>query len=372
MSFPSHTALVEFSTSHLECLQAQITFLKQVGGAVDVFLPTEARERASFLTGADSIRYFDVQYGLRGRWRTVMALRRALVGLAVQAVVFNTAEGNHVRDFCLVAPRGMTYAGILHHVDKITRSFTQKLISLRIRRYYVLMDYLLSSLPSTTRCRFVSFSPIVPAAPSPEGPVKPPGEFWVCIPGELEFRRRDYAGLAEAVRRTPPDPAIRFILLGSARTPDGDRFKEAIAKTGAAAQFRLFQGFVDQTVFAGVLSRADVLLPLIHPGISLYSCYRHHQVSGTFLQALSYGRPMMMDRSWAGAVDFDEIALFYDLDNMIPMLNRLSSDGSMLAGIRERFSRAGKFSFAVQQQRYLDLLNGSPRSSAGDGTGSAT
>jgi hypothetical protein len=129
MPFPPHTALVEFSTSHLMCLQSQILFLKESGATVELFLSTHARERASFLTGADRIHYLNVQNGLKGRWRTVVALRRALGDLGVEAVVFNTAEGNHVRDFLLIAPRGLLYAGFLHHTNKMGRSFTQRLIS---------------------------------------------------------------------------------------------------------------------------------------------------------------------------------------------------------------------------------------------------
>jgi hypothetical protein len=356
MPLPLHTALVEFSTSHLMCLQSQIRFLKEAGAAVELFLSTRARERASFLTGADRIHYLDVENGLRGRWRTVTTLRRALVDLGVGAVVFNTAEGNHVRDFSLIAPGGLLYAGFLHHTNKMGRSFTQRLISRRIRRYYVLMDYLLGGLPASTGCRFAAVSPIFHAAPPAQTPAKPPGEFWVCIPGEVEFRRRDYQGLAEAIRKTPPDPRIRFILLGSAQTNDSAAFHELLEQTGRSSQFLVFPDYVSQEVFAGYLARCDLILPLTHPGIGLYADYRYHQVSGSFLEALAYSVPMLLDRSWTGVREFEEISLFYDREELIPTTNRLTQDGQTLAQVRERYARSHTFSFAEQQRRFLEML----------------
>lgn len=358
MPHPPHTALVEFSTSHLICLQSQIRFLTEAGATVELFLSTHARERATFLTGADRTHYLDVQYGLQGRWRTVIALRRALGELGVDAVVFNTAEGNHVRDFSLIAPPGVLYAGFLHHTNKMGGSFTQRLISRRIRRYYVLMDYLLDGLPDSTGCRFSAVSPIFHGSniPPPGETAKPPGEVWICIPGEVEFRRRDYQGLAEAVRTTGPDPRIRFILLGSARTPDSAAFEELLARSGRRSQFLVFPDYVSQEVFAGYLARCDLILPLTHPGIGLYNDYRHHQVSGSFLEALAYSVPMLLDRSWTGVREFEEISLFYDREELIPTLNDLALDGRPLSRLRERYARSRVFSFTEQQRRFLEML----------------
>jgi hypothetical protein len=356
MPSPPHTALVEFSTSHLMCLQSQIRFLKECGATVELFLSTHARERASFLTGADRIHYLDVQNGLKGRWRTVIALRRALGDLGVEVVVFNTAEGNHVRDFTLIAPGGLLYAGFLHHTNKLGRSFTQRLISRRIRRYYVLMDYLLGGLPASTGCRFAAVSPIFHAAKPPDTPPKPPGEFWICIPGEVEFRRRDYRGLAEAISKTPPDPRIRFILLGSAQTKDSAAFQELLERTGRSSQFLVFPDYVRQGVFAGYLARCDLILPLTHPGIGLYGDYRYHQVSGSFLEALAYSVPMLLDRSWTGVREFEEISLFYDREELIPTVNGLAHNSHPLAQVRERYARSQTFSFTEQQRRFLEML----------------
>jgi hypothetical protein len=218
------------------------------------------------------------------------------------------------------------------------------------------MDYLLDAVPAGVRGTFASVSPIFcPSAPGNE-PVKPQGEFWVCIPGELEFRRRDYVGLAEALRATPPHPAMRFLLVGSARTPDGGRFAEMIREAGLESRFVLFREYVAQDLFNGYVARSDVVLPLTHPGIELYTHYRRYQVSGTFLQALRYSRPLLLDRSWAGVPEFDEIALFYDLPALVATLNSLAADHRALGDVHERFARSPRFSFATHQKRFLDLL----------------
>ena len=356
MPLPPHTALVELSTSHLVCLQSQILFLKQAGAPVDLFLSSRARGRSAFLNGADRIHFLDVDNGIGGRWRVARALRRAFLDLGVEAAVFNTAEGNHVRDFCLIAPPGIRYAGLLHHTNKLGRSFTQRVISRRIRRYYVLMDYLLDSLPEPGRLTFAGMSPVFHAGPPAGRTATPAAGLLVCIPGELEFRRRDYRGLAAALRASPPGPGLRFVLLGSARTSDGRAILEMFDQTGHGDHIRSFPDYVDQETFTAVLAESDLILPLTHPGIGLYDDYRYTQVSGSFLEALAYRCPMALDRSWSTVRGFQEISLFYEPAELLPVLNRLLDDRRPLQEIRERFSRSELYSFQYQQDRFLSLL----------------
>ncbi len=164
MPSPPHTALVEFSTSHLMCLRSQIRFLKESRRNCRT-LPLHARTGTRVVpdrSGPDPLpRCAERLEGpLADRDRTSPGAGRP----GGRSVVFNTAEGNHVRDFSLIAPGGLLYAGFLHHTNKLGRSFTQRLISRRIRRYYVLMDYLLGGLPASTGCRFAAVSPIFHAA----------------------------------------------------------------------------------------------------------------------------------------------------------------------------------------------------------------
>ncbi len=98
----------------------------------------------------------------------------------------------------------------------------------------------------------------------------------------------------------------------------------------------MFPDYVRQGVFAGYLARCDVILPLTHPGIGLYADYRYHQVSGSFLEALAYSVPMLLDRSWTGVREFEEISLFYDREELIPTVNGLRT-----TAIRSRRSASG-------------------------------
>jgi len=118
----------------------------------------------------------------------------------------------------------------------------------------------------------------------------------------------------------------------------------------------LFPGYVSQNAFAGYLAQCDLILPLTHPGIGLYDDYRHHQVSGSFLEALAYSVPMLLDGSWTGVREFEEISLFYNLEELIPTVNGLAQDSRPLARVRDRYARSQAFSFTEQQRRFLEML----------------
>ena len=360
MREPSATALVELSTAHLELMYSQVLFLNRAGVEVHVILPDTMRELSTHLGDLASMHFIRVPGGNRGRWVAAANLRHCLLDLRVRNVVFNTAEGNYVRDFLSYAPLGITYNGILHHADKLRYSFTQFLISRRVRRYAVMNDYLLAHVPRRARKRVTSVYPIFFPIDDASDVQKPAGEFWACIPGTVEFPRRDYVGLLEAMRTHPVDPSVRFIVLGSTRgfNSDGPELEARVKRAGLENRFVFFREFVPRQRFFGYLRRCDIILPLTNPGVSNYEYYRSSGISGAFNLAFGVRKPMLLDTSWTHLDDFRQTSVFHEPGKIVQALNAVAGDSALLAAREAEARSYQKFTFPHQQERFLEFLFG--------------
>lgn len=363
----SDIALVEFSTGHAECLYSQILFLERAGYGVHVIVPEALRCQLPFLDRVKQVVGIEPGNDFRSHWRCVFHVVRYLQAHGIRRVVFNTAEGNHVRDFCLIAPAGMALSGNLHHVEKLNDSFTQWLISLRVRKYVVLNDYLLEAVSPAQRGRVASCYLVF--FPPHEDPAvqRPANEFWVGIPGTVEFRRRDYAGLLDQLARHRLHPSIRFIVLGDSglSKPDAREVRTRVRDLGVADQFHFFDAFIPQQAYLRYVQQCSCLLPLIHPASPLYEIYRKHQISGAFNLAIGFAKPMLMHTALETIPDFQQSSLFYEVEELIDLLNRVADDESILQEKRRRILSMEKFSFDVQCDRFIRFLQ---QESFGDGS----
>jgi len=358
LSSDKSIALVELGDSHVVCIYPQILFLHQAGYTIHLLTSERLRKQVERFDMVNSFAFFHPGDDFRTHWNCVLDVRKYLVAHRIRTVLFNTAEGNHVRDLCLVAPLGLRFVGILHHTYKLGRSFTQWLISFRVKRYFVLNDYLLDHLPHSTRLRFASYYPIFFPPFERVSLEKKHTEFWVGIPGEVEFRRRDYKGLLASLVRQPAASTMKFLLLGTSRvgSGDGEQFKILVKEAGLESQFVFFEDFLDNNLFYSYIDKCDVVLPLIHPTNSLYSIYQRHQTSGTYIIAFGFAKPMLMHDSFKGVEDFTVSSFFYDDESLVATLNRLASDRSCLEEKRKEIQSQGRFQFEEQCRRFLGFV----------------
>jgi hypothetical protein len=238
-------------------------------------------------------------------------------------------------------------------------SLTQFLISLRMKKVFVLNDYLLKAVLPSRRAQFESIY-LIYREPVHGGDVKKnAGEMWIAIPGEVDFRRRDYEGLINEVRTHGPlDPSVRFILLGrcSREHEDGRALRELLVGSGLERHFVLFDDVVEQSTFFGHLMECDALLPLIHPVTHFFVFYRDHQVSGTYNLAFGFAKPLLMHEALRGPEDFEVSAFFYNDGTLVSLLNRLAAHRNECRSQGDRIRSCAKFSFDEQCGKYLRFL----------------
>jgi hypothetical protein len=352
-------ALVEIGGSHDECLYSQAAFLKADGFSVHLVVSESLEPRIRDFDNVDTVHTLRTGGGEFGAMQTALALHRLMGRIRAELVVFNTAHGAVVRDFTLLPTRGRRLAGVVHNILKLGASTGQKLINRRIRRYLVLNEYLLDNRIDDQDLALDWFTPIFFPPYTPVEVAKQPGEVWACIPGKVDFKRRDYEGLLEAMGRNSLPDNLRVLFLGSFENKaTRARVDELVAATGRPTSFKFFEGFTDHATYQSHLAASDLVLPLLHPGTERFHEYSGVQISGAFNLAFAHKVPLLMERSFAKYKAFAGNSIFYDLDDLAATLQRIATDPAEARAIAAAMEADPRYTFEFQRDRYLKVVAG--------------
>ena len=347
-------ALVEFAGSHDECLLTQMEALQSIGA--ELILVTNQRlydRNPAWKTYCGNVYFVEPTGKAIGDWRLMRQLVRFLKEQHVSKVVFNTAQGGHIRNLALLVPKNLPCYGIIHTIRKFQGSFTQKIIHRKIKKYVVLSDDLLKRIVPPKGISVGSFYPIS-FPQSTSNSEKPEGQIWITITGGVENRRKDLHAVIDFIINTPPH--IYFVFLGKtdAQHPDAQAFLAKIASEGLQERIRYYTEFVDQTVFDGVLQQTDFLLPLIHPDTPSADQYINNQISGSFSIAFGYQIPLLIHEAYQTEEDLRISAHFYQLSTFSLQLTTAISDHKLLV---HRIAQEKKWTKSYQYANYQSFLD---------------
>lgn len=354
-----HAALIEFYPSHDECLYSQIRFLKAGGYTVHLICDAKLQSRTQDLDLVDDFLYLPFGAGEWADFRQLLKIRRYLMDQKIQVAVLNTARGSRIRNLLLLPSRRTQFIGIGHIANKIFSGFTSRLIRSKVKKYFVLNDYILPQLPRRQGIRVSSMYPIFFPPFKHIALNKPADEFWVCIPGGIEFARKDYNALVEDLLAHSPDPRIRFVLLGKSNLnrQENREFVQRLKARALDQHFIWFEDYVDGDIFFSYLQDSDLILPLIHPQKPRYAEYITYKISGAFNLAFGFQIPMLCERTFSGLEDFDTSSFFYAEGDLIPTLNSLLDRTQEIQMKREAIRNCPKFQFSRQRDNYLRLIS---------------
>jgi hypothetical protein len=381
-------ALIELGGSHDECLYSQVLFLKKYGYNVHLILFEEHLSGMDKWKEVNAWKTWPVPSGFLGEWRLVLGVRKYLRENRIRYAIINTAEGNKIRKLSRLAGGSVNYTGILHLSRKLWTSRSQRIISRKIHKYFVLGSFIRENLdrvgqgikidhfypvyfPGVQTGSPFTGKPETPAGgkqdwvhPDPEaadrktGAAGPAGkdEFLVCIPGAVDYARRDYRSLMEEMRERGASHDLRFILLGRTSGPDGKEILGMIAELGLKNRFITFEGFLEHRLFYKHLSRADLVLPLITPETSNYSDYLRYKITGTYNLAWGFRIPMLVHHSFRDYRIFRETSEFYRPGELIPAIENLKNSPDKLEELRNNIRRLEDFNFKKQAERYIRFI----------------
>lgn len=346
-------ALVEFGGSHDECLLTQMTALEKVDAEVILVTNQAICDRNPHFR-----RYCSEVYFIEptGKAVTDFLLMRQLVKFLkkrdVRKVVFNTAQGGHIRNLALLMPKSITCYGIIHTLRKFQGSTTQKIIHRAVKKYLVLSDDLLDRIDQPAGITIQSFYPIV----FPHCvivPEKPEGTMRITITGGVENRRKDLDRAIEFIGKAPDN--VQFVFLGKTDPdhPDARSFLDQLTAKQLENRVTYFTRFVDHSLFDAVLKETDLLLPLIHPGTPSAGQYISNQISGAFTIAFGYRIPLLIHEAYQTEKDLRLSAHFYK-ENTFPAelqvaLARREHISANIAGVP-------KWQIAFQEEKFMRFL----------------
>lgn len=342
----SSAILIEFNAWHGECLEPQIEYLKAAGHTVELFCTCRNLSAVS-QSALSGIRHTELP--TPKSIRNILLVWREIWRRRPDFVILNTAQGSEALKLSVLPmPKGVKFAGTIHNIRKLTSSLGQRIIDLRISGYYVIAKYLLTPLRQKTAkpCQFYSPLGKPATAPISQSILKLKGtDTWLCIPGAIEYKRRDYDALL-SLAASPELKKVKFVLLCDKRKGDGPDFLRKIEERGLSDRFITFSSFVEPDIFDQHVRVSDYLLPLIDGKMAGGESYKTSKGSGTFTLSAAYGKTMLCDNFLKDIDDFDYPHLFY---SGAADLERILSRGA-------QGETSATLDLATESERYCSLL----------------
>lgn len=346
-------ALVEMGGSHDECLYAQIRYLKADGHFVSLICNSSLKPNVDYFKELDEVHFIELRPGLK-QWIDLWIIRKKLVRGKFDRIIFNTAQGNVLKNlFLLPKPKNAERFGVLHNLRKLQNSHSQKVITRNLKAYFVLNDYLIDQVDEEVKKSvklFPLYTVFYPNYPT-QSVEKKAGEIWICIPGQVERSRRDYDSLFASIAESGISEQVKFLFLGRCEHADGDGayMKQRISELGVGNNFILWDSFIETEDFYGMLCASDYVLPLIHPKHESFKLYEF-QISGSFNLAFGFRIPLLMENSFSNYTDFQDTSIFYEVNRIMETINGLG------VSVAAPVYKNKQWDFETQKHRFLKAL----------------
>jgi hypothetical protein len=349
-------AIIELNSYHDECLYSQIKFLDSVGYSLTLVLSSQIKDRVSeYLDTPEDIITFDPSYqkSFFSRISFVWELKKQFKNSGIKTVIFNTASSRlEVILLSFLLKKSVSLFGILHNLKKINHSFSQKLISKSIKNYFVLNDFLEDSIELMDKSiRLKSFYPIFFPTFKETTIKKPKGEIWISIPGKLDFGRRDYYLVVEALRKLQSKNNLKILVLGSSNAddPKSKEFIDFVKKNQLQYNFLTFDSFLYNDIFYGYLKKSDyILIPLNAIGDN----YAKYKIMGCYNQAFGYQKTLISPIGLSHIPDIIKHSILYDGAKGLSSVLEKISQGK---GEKKEYLES-KWSFEAQKKNYISFL----------------
>lgn len=305
-------ALVEIGGSHDECMLTQMHAIRNYGHAIVLITTANVAERNPiFKEYVNEIYLVDTEN--TARKAVVREVWKKLKGDKIDQAIFNTAQGKVIRDLCVKALfHPIKFVGVIHTTRMFTESFTQKIIHRKIKKYFLLSEFLCSKVTPPKGVSVAYFYPLrFPTTPAP----KESSKIIIAIIGGVEERRKDLEGFL-TVLPTLQNENIQFIFLGKsdASKPEVRSFLNRLKEYDVTDLVTTFDVFVPQETFDAVVQNATFILPLVHPDTPSADQYFRNQISGAMTVSFGYKVPMLIHAAYQGIEEMQAASFYYSLD----------------------------------------------------------
>lgn len=347
----SRIALVEIGGSHDECLLTQMHAIRNHGHELVLITTKNVAERnPEFQKYLDETVIVDAEN--LARKVLVKTVWSTLKELKIEKAVLNTAQGKVIRDLCLKAfLHPIEFIGVIHTTRMFTESFTQKIIHRKIKKYFLLSEFLHSKVTPPKNVSIDYFYPL--RFPLLHHFIEKRKKV-VAIIGGVEERRKDLDGFIQMIRPLK-DKNVQFVFLGKSdiSKPEVPGFLKRLEEENLTEIVTTFDQFVSQEIFDATLQNADLILPLVHPETPSSDQYFRNQISGAMTVSFGYKIPMLIHAAYQEIQEMQPASFYYDFDSFDSILT------NALEGLEEKRTQMREhlpYSAEEQERRYIDFL----------------
>lgn len=355
--------IVEFYTSHDFIIQSQISYLLDSGYQTYLWINKDLPFNNIFGFDVKIIRYPATTRNERLNFSR--ALMNFISKNQIDTLIINSAHGKFVRNFCIFSKlRKLNVVGNLHLANKLKGSFNQKLISVGIKKYFVLADYIFENCQKIKprHTQICSYYRLLPRRFFEQ--LRTPTEtkdFIICIPGEISPYRRNYYFLIDFVKQynNHLNKRIKFELLGNARIREGYPIIDAIKSGNYGDRFIFYDSYLQDEFFFSRLRQCNIITPLIDSKVPNFKMYSRFQISGAFDLAYIFQKPLLLYSTFENTPEFRDISIFYNEFEFSNFLNNLLDNYEAInQKTLTAYQTYDRYNYEKQRTKYIKFIEG--------------
>lgn len=343
--------IVEFSLGHFELIPSHLYFLEKRNYEVFYAGLDQGKDAISEIIGRFSNAIF---ISKPKNINQLLIIRKFIQQENIGQVLFNSASGRSVLLLTLLVSMKLHLCGVLHDIEKLNNSNTQRIISFRIKHYLTLSRFLKQKAQRLSQRHFEFFYPIYFGN---YGVIKKENKkIRIVIPGHIQKVRRDYVGFINAIGAIPIQILRNFkiILLGNIGREDGKEVKNIIKHNGVEEVFEYFNSHVHDSQFHSELIESDYVMPLIHPSVFKYNKYDEYKISGAYNLAFGHKKPLLIHDDLKKIKEFDGISIFYNLESLQDIFTHILATNTN--ELVSNYSRDERFHENLQEKRFFSIV----------------
>ena len=351
--------LAEFSVSHSDILHTVVNFLTDSGYEVHLWINSDAGFDAGDVPVNTKVN-LKANNSLFTNITFTLGLLYYIIIHNITRVFINTAHGLLVRNFCLFSRLfSFEVTGLMHHGEKLKGSKTQDIISGKIKKYFVLSDFIKENLESEygNAFKFSAFYPVI--LKNHSGPAVQERDYkLICIPGEVSDKRKNYQALIDCVKEYSKEfrSKVKFDILGRVKYEWNKKYISEMNSPELKDLFITYDKYISNNSYFGRLSECDVILPLIIPGVENFENYLKYQISGAYNMAYIFKKPLLLYDGFRGYGEFEGISLFFNEENLGEVIMNILNGKEPLEELRQNIITSKRLDFEYQRKKFKEFL----------------
>jgi hypothetical protein len=304
-------AVVEFNHFHDEVLPSVVYALNGLGVEPDVYLPARAARQGAFAL-APGLRYRLERIGGRSRWRRALTRIRGTPARhrRYDALIMNSSEPPNVIE--AAARIDLPTIALVHNADLLHEGPYAGFFADPSRQPFFLGRHIAATIGNVDGRDWLA--PFYFGDPADVGGVDPEpdarGRTTLCVQGNVEYVRRDYASLLAAVEELAHErDDFRIRIVGRTQWRDGRDLRSQVEARGLADRFTFSKRDITHPDYIRLVASSDLVLPLVDPSVPALAPYFGVKITSSMSMSIGLGVIPVTETSLAALYGIEKAAV---------------------------------------------------------------